>query len=196
MNAVRPMLGATLSACVAGLMASGTAAQSLYDEHSFRPLTADRKAREVGDVLTIQVVENAVAAANADTGTQRRNALSIDLQRPSRSALSAGLGVSGDFDGGGSTARAGKLLTQLTVSVREVLPNGDLVVAGEQQLLINEERQRLGISGRVRPQDISDGNVVLSTRVADADITYVGQGHLSERQRPAWWRRILDALGF
>jgi flagellar L-ring protein precursor FlgH len=171
-------------------------AQSLYDERSFRPLTADNKAHRVGDVLTIQVVESAVATANADTGTQRRNSMSVDVQRPSRSALTAGLGVNGDFDGGGSTARAGKLLTQLTVSVREVLPNGDLLITGEQQLLINQERQRIGITGRVRPQDISEANVVLSTRVADADITYAGEGHLADRQKPAWWRQALDLLGF
>lgn len=171
-------------------------AQSLYDEHSFRPLTADNKAHRVGDVLTIQVVESAVATANADTGSQRRNSMSVDVTRPNRSGVAAGLGVNGEFDGGGSTARAGRLLTQLTVSVRDVLPNGDLVVAGEQQLLINQERQRIGITGRVRPQDISDANIVLSTRVADADITYAGEGHLADRQKPAWWRQALDALGF
>ena len=171
-------------------------AQSLYDERSFRPLTADNKAHRVGDVLTIQVIESAVATANADTGSQRSNSLSVDVARPNRSGLTAGLGVNGEFDGGGSTARAGRLVTQLTVSVRDVLPNGDLMVAGEQQLLINEERQRIAITGRVRPQDISETNIVLSTRVADADITYSGEGHLADRQKPAWWRQALDALGF
>jgi flagellar L-ring protein FlgH len=179
------------------LMAGPTLqAQSLYSEQSFRPLTADNKAFRVGDVVTIQVVENAVATANADTGTQRKNSLSVDVTRPRGIPLSAGIGIGGDFDGGGRTERAGKLLAQLTVSVREVLANGDLVVAGEQQLMINQERQRIGVTGRVRPQDISESNVVLSTRVADADITYVGEGHLADRQRPAWWRQAMDALGF
>lgn len=171
-------------------------AQSLYDEQSFRPLTADNKAFRLGDVLTVQVVESAVATANADTGTQRKNSLSVDVTRPRGTGLSAGIGIGGDFDGGGRTERAGKLLAQLTVSVREVLPNGELVVAGEQQLMINQERQRIGVTGRVRPQDISDGNVVLSTRIADANITYVGEGRLAERQTPAWWRQAMDALGF
>jgi flagellar L-ring protein FlgH len=178
------------------LICSTATSQSLYDEQAFRPLTADNKARRVGDVITIQVVESAVATANADTGTQRKNGISLDVSRPTRIPLSAGLGINSDFDGGGTTARAGKLLTQLTVSVRDVLANGDLLVSGEQQLLINQERQRIGISGRVRVQDISDANVVLSTRVADADITYVGEGHLADRQKPAWWRQALDALGF
>lgn len=179
---------------VAGL----TQAQSLYDETSFRSLTADQKAFRVGDVLTVQVVENATATANADTGTARRNNLGVDLSlhyHRDRKA-SANAAVGGDFDGGGSTQRAGRLLAQLSVSIRDVQPNGDLLVAGEQQLTINDERQRISLTGRVRPQDISEGNVVLSSRIADADINYVGEGHLADRQKPAWWRQFADWLGF
>jgi flagellar L-ring protein precursor FlgH len=173
-------------------------AQSLYEESTFKSLTSDHKAHRVGDVLTIQVVENAMATANADTGTQRRNGLGVDLSvtYPRVKAAAANASVGGDFDGGGRTERAGRLMAQLTVSIRDVLPNGDLLIAGEQQLTINDERQRIGITGRVRPQDVSEANVVLSTRVADADITYVGEGHLADRQKPAWWRQLVDLLGF
>jgi flagellar L-ring protein precursor FlgH len=170
-------------------------AQSLYDEKSFRPLTADNKAFRIGDVVTVQVVENAAASAKADTGTRRTNNVSAQLNRPKLGPVNVGVGVSGDFDGGGSTARAGNLLAQLSVTVREVLPNGDLRVSGEQLLLINDEHQRIVLEGRVRPQDISDANVVLSSRLADANITYVGQGDLADRQRPAWWRKVFDWLG-
>jgi flagellar L-ring protein precursor FlgH len=174
------------------------AAQSLYDETTFRSLTADHKAFRVGDVLTVQVVESATATANADTGTQRHNNLGLDLSLDHHRVrhASANANVGGDFDGGGRTARDGRLVAQLTVSIRDVLPNGDLLVAGEQQLTINDERQRIAVTGRVRPQDISEANVVLSTRVADADITYVGEGHLADRQKPAWWRQVADWLGF
>ena len=68
-------------------------------------------------------------------------------------------------------------------------------MSGTQQLTINEETQRIALSGRVRPEDVSDGNVVSSTRLADADITYVGEGHLADRQQRPWWRRLLDAMG-
>jgi len=172
-----------------------TQAQSLYDEKSFRSLAADNKAFRVGDLLTVQVVENSAAQANADTGTRRKNNLSVQLDRPKLGPTSVGLATSGDFDGGGRTARAGKLLAQLSVTVREVLPNGDLRVSGEQLLLINEEQQKIDLEGRVRPQDISDGNVVLSSRLADARINYVGQGDLADRQKPAWWRKVFDWLG-
>lgn len=173
-------------------------AQSLYDEATFRALTADHRAFRVGDLLTVQVVESATATANADTGTARRNAVGADLtlsnNREHRVAATASVG--GDFDGGGSTQRAGRLVALLTVSIRDVQANGDLLVAGEQQLTINDERQRISLTGRVRPQDISEGNVILSSRIADADINYVGEGHLADRQKPAWWRQFTDWLGF
>lgn len=192
-----------LSCTVLGVaVVGGTAAQSLYDAHTFRPLTADNKAVRVGDVVTIQVVENATAAANADTGTRRHSnaslngSLSLDWKRPRVASATLGVGTGGDFDGGGQTERAGRLLAQLTVSVNQILPNGDLVVAGVQQLLINDERQRISVRGRVRPQDISESNTVLSSRLADADITYVGDGDLAQRQKPSWWHNFLDLLGF
>ena len=187
---------------LATLAASPASAQSLYDETTFRALTADHKAFRVGDVLTVQVIESATAIANADTGTQRSNGIGLGLdasttyRRDRSAAINANASVGSDFDGGGRTERAGRLVAQLTVSIRDVMANGDLLVAGEQQLTINDERQRISLTGRVRPQDISDANVVLSTRIADADITYVGEGHLADRQKPAWWRQIADILGF
>ncbi len=105
------------------------------------------------------------------------------------------MNVAGDFDGGGTTQRTNKLLATITVAVKEVLPTGDLRVAGEQLLTVNDEQHKVSLEGRVRPQDISDGNVVLSTRLAEAHINYVGDGELSDRQRRAWWRKLLDLLG-
>jgi len=186
-----------LAALAAGLALAGTApAQSLYDAKTFRPLTADSKAFRVGDIVTIQVVENASATANADTDLKRSNSAGAELhlRRPTPVA-GANATASGQFDGGGQTARAGQLLAQLSVTVRDVLPNGDLLIAGEQLLVINEEQQRINVEGRVRPLDITDQNVVASSRVADARITYVGEGDVAQRQKPAWWHHFLDLFG-
>jgi len=170
-------------------------ATSLYNEATFRPLTADNKAFRVGDILTVQVFENSSASTSSDTGTRRKNNVSASLTRPSGTVSTAGLGVNGDFDGGGQTQRANRVLITLSVSVREVLPNGDLRIADEQMLNVNQEQQRVTLEGRVRPQDVSDGNVVLSTRLADARITYLGEGEVSQRQQRAWWRKLLDWAG-
>lgn len=188
-----------LALCATGLLTAGWCAaqsQSLYDEKTYRPLTADNKAFRVGDVLTVQVFENSSASTSADTGSRRSNSLSADLSRQGISPIKASIGLSGNFDGGGSTQRTNRVLATLTVSVREVLPNGDLRLMGEQTLTVNQEPQRVTLEGRVRPIDISDTNMVLSTRLADAKITYVGEGDIAERNQRPWWRKLLDWSGF
>ncbi|WP_235504176.1 flagellar basal body L-ring protein FlgH [Acidovorax sp. Leaf84] len=175
--------------------AAAVCAESLYQEQSFRPLIGDNKAFRVGDVMTVQVFENSSASSSAETGTRRGNSLSAGASNRNGSVGKAALGVSGDFDGGGKTQRASRLLATLTVSVKEILPNGDLRIGGEQVLTVNEEPQKVNLEGRVRPVDVSDGNIVLSTRIADAKISYVGEGDLAERNKRPWWRNFLDAVG-
>jgi flagellar L-ring protein FlgH len=175
--------------------AAAVCAESLYQEQSFRPLIGDNKAFRVGDVMTVQVFENSSASSSAETGTRRGNSLSAAASNRNGAVGKAALGVSGDFDGGGKTQRASRLLATLTVSVKEILPNGDLRIGGEQVLTVNEEPQKVNLEGRVRPVDVSDGNIVLSTRIADAKISYVGEGDLAERNKRPWWRNFLDAVG-
>lgn len=182
------------AALVAGAVVTATAG-SLYSETSYRPLIADQKARAVGDVLTIQIIEAASASANVDTGMHRSNSVDASAGNTRGTTTRLGLNADSQFDGGGRSQRAGKLLAVVSVSVKEIKPNGDLMVAGEQLLEINDEKQKIGLQGRVRPADISDGNIVVSTRVAEAKITYVGDGEMSERQRPSWWSRLLRAVG-
>jgi len=185
-----------LFALAAMLCAPSVMAESLYQEGSFQPLIADNKAFRVGDSITVQVYENSSATSSADTGTRRGNDLSGSVTHNGSKVVGQfGIGIAGDFDGGGRTQRTNKLLATLSVTVIEVLPNRELRVSGEQLLTVNDELQKVNLEGRVRPQDISSGNVVLSTRLADAHITYVGEGDVSERTRRSAWRRILDWLG-
>jgi len=191
---IRPL---PLACALTALATAGPAlAESLYDPATYRSLAADRKAFRPGDVLTVQVVESSSATSSTDTSTQRRNGLDASLRLLDGKQWGASAATSGEFAGGGSTQRANRLLAVLTVTVREVLPNGDLQVAGEQLLTINEEQQRVNVAGRVRPQDVTSDNVVLSTRLADARIEYLGEGDLTRRQRRAWWRKVLDWVGF
>jgi len=170
-------------------------AVSLYDEKSFKALVSDNRAAKVGDILTIQIFENASASTNADTTTRRKNDVGVGFSSSNGLNLNRNLSVQGDFDGGGSTQRTGRLVAQLTVNVTDILPNGDFRVSGQQQVSINDEIQKIGVEGRIRPYDISENNVVLSTRLADAKITYLGDGELTERQRRGWWRKLLDLFG-
>lgn len=190
-------LTAIAIAAVAGLAPMLCEAQtSLYNEQTFRSLTADPRAYRTGDVLTVQVLESATAQSAAETDTRRNAGVNAELRKAHAPAAQVGLSAGGDFDGGGKTSRSNRLLTTISVTVQEVLANGDLRIAGEQHMTLNDEIQSLRLEGRIRREDIAENNLVLSSRIADARISYSGQGELSERQRRGLWKRLLDALGF
>ncbi|TMG75878.1 MAG: flagellar basal body L-ring protein FlgH, partial [Betaproteobacteria bacterium] len=100
-----------------------------------------------------------------------------------------------DFKGGGKIERAGKLLGRITVAVQSVEANGNLRVKGDQEIFVNEEKQRISVEGSVRPQDILTDNTVLSTRLGQAKIEMIGQGLLAEKQKPGILTRFLSWLG-
>lgn len=171
-------------------------AESLFDESSYRALSSDAKAHALGDVLTVQIVENSSATESADTATHRNSDYNLSAGKVTEpNSKGGGLQVGSDFDGGGKTLRSGRLIAQITVVVKAMTPAGDLLVAGDQLLTINGEDQKIHLEGRVRPADVSTANTVPSTRLADARITYVGIGDLADRTRPSWWARLLNWFG-
>jgi len=171
------------------------AAQSLYDPAHFQALTSDVRPRRPGDLITVMVIETASATSSANTSLGRDANVDLGAQALAGRSYSAGLKSSNQTDGRGTTQREGRVLAQITVTIRSITERGDMVIAGEQVLDINNERQRIALEGRVRPEDVSDTNVVQSTRVADARISYSGIGDLSDKQRPAWWQRFLTTFG-
>jgi len=181
-------------ALAALVLASPATAGSLYKPGTFQPYTSDLRPRHVGDLITVMVYESASASTAANTSAGRDAAIGWETRLPGKGYLGA-LKTSNQMDGGGRTAREGRVLAQITVAIQEITEHGDLVVAGEQVLDINDERQQIRVEGRVRARDVSDANVVLSTRIANARISYAGQGDLANVQRPAWWQRFLTLFG-
>jgi len=181
------------AALLAGAQCAG--ARSLYNETSYVPLVSDHRARHVGDVLMVLVYETSSATTTADAALQRRSDFGVTASLDQR-AHRAALGASNQFDGGGTVHRSGRLLAQLTVRVVGLEPNGDLLIAGEQNVEINSDSQRFNLEGRVRAVDIASNNTVLSNRIADARISYVGDGDLADRQRPGLWTKVMTWLGF
>lgn len=169
-------------------------ADGLYQPGQFQSLTSDRRAYRPGDILTVQIVENSSAQTTADTKTEKNGAVNLALKTPSIDK-SAAVQLSDQFSGGGSIQRSGRLLAQVTAVVQSVYPNGLLHVKGEQTIEMNNEKQEIRLEGNVRPVDITDGNTVLSTRIADAKISYIGDGILGEKQRPGILTRFLTWLG-
>ena len=158
---------------------------------------ADVKARGVGDVLTVSIVEQA-SASNSSRLTTRRSTKFADQASEGEGVFGffPELGMSAQFgrdhEGTGVLSREGRLTARMAVTVTEVRTNGDLVIAGERRVTINEEEETLTLRGVVRPEDIGPGNVVYSTDIADADISYKGKGVVTSGSRPNILVRILS----
>lgn len=167
---------------------------SMIDPDDYRGLAADRRAHQVGDMLTVVVTETARATASANTDASGSVKLGANTQTHS-SSHSLGLGLSGDDTGQGNTTRAGSLQAQLAVRVVAVEGDGMLRVQGEQTVAINGEKQQFVLAGLVRPEDISSTNTIPSNRISEADIKYTGQGDISTAQRHSILYRITRWLG-
>ncbi len=172
-------------------------------------LFMDYKARAVGDIVTIRVIEKATAYNEAKTNTARESSLeagienlfNIEKKFPASkpffnpfSAASVKGGIKSDFDGSGKTSRLGGLTADITARVIDVLPNGNLRIAGAREVTVNSERQFLTISGIIQPRDISSDNTIESSRISDAKIIYSGSGVINDRQRPGWMARVIDYI--
>lgn len=176
-------------------LSTNAGADNLYKESSFHSLVSDHKARKVGDSLTVLIYENSTATTSADTSTGKSDAIGAGFSSSSTSDKSLKFNLSNDFKGEGKSQRSGKLLAQITVTVQALEANGELLVKGEQLLEVNNEKQQIFLEGRVRPRDISDSNTVLSSRLANARISYVGDGILAEKQHPGLIGRFMTWLG-
>jgi flagellar L-ring protein FlgH len=170
-------------------------ADSMFDEPTYRSLVSESKALRVGDVLTVVVQETASAASSADLHSQRSFTVSAQAATNAAGGHSVSAGTGSASDGTGTTERSGKLLAQLSVRVKEVNANGDLVVSGQQSLKINGEEQRITLSGVVRTRDIGDDNTVLSSRISEARIRFDGAGFVSDQSKPGWLARLFTFLG-
>ena len=168
---------------------------------------SDRKAMEVGDIVTVIITEKASASKEAKTSSSRSSNMSasipnffglenaeqltslhnpIDLENLVKADFSNG------FDGSGSTTRKEDLNAFLTTQVVGKYPNGQLKIRGGKEVMVNNEVQIIYLTGIVRPVDITAQNTVNSTKILNARISYTGKGAISDKQRPGWAMRILD----
>jgi len=162
-------------------------------------LFTERRAMRTGDLLTVIIDENAQANANSSTGTSTKTGFNIGNNR-GRGSLKripefiAGGDLGSHFDGTGTTQRRGSLEARVTVSIDQVLDNGNLVISGSRVITVNEEREIISVSGIVRPQDIGSDNTILSQNISNAEIKYSGSGSASAAQRPGPIARFLNWL--
>jgi flagellar L-ring protein FlgH len=164
--------------------------------YSNRPLFEDRRARAVGDVLTININETTAASKKSGSTASRTGADNMAVTGltglPGKSLLGSNLAATSasTFDGKGDSASNNAFTGIITVTVIEVLPNGNLLVSGEKQIGINQGSEFVRFSGVVNPAVVSSGNSVSSTQVADARIEYRGNGYIDEAQTMGWMSRF------
>ena len=171
---------------------------SLWSPASATNMFSDLRARRVGDLVTINVVESATASNNAISKTSRDNELTAGwtgvLANLTGNWVGNNQSVSfkNSLDGEGQTTRTSQLSTYMTAQVIQVLPNRRLAIEGHTQVRVNNENQIIKVQGIIRMEDIDTTNTILSTSIAEAKIELSGEGIVSDKQRPGWFTRILD----
>lgn len=161
-----------------------------------QPLFEDRRPRMVGDTLTVELNEQVSASktssSNADRSGSMGLAFSTSSDRESKVG-NYGLNASTDheFSGSGGSRANNSFTGTISVTVMEVLSNGNLRVRGDKQIAINQGTEFIRFSGVVNPRTITGENTVLSTQVSRARIEYVGEGYINEAQRMGWLHRVL-----
>ncbi len=178
---------------------------SLYREHFGLALFNDRKASRIGDILTITLNERTTSTKSSAVSVEKENEITIDQNDAGAGTL---LGTSPsfknmtlltdinqerEFSGEAGADQSNSLQGSITVTVANVLPNGNLVVRGEKWMTLNRGDEYIRISGIVRPQDVSTQNTVSSTKLANARITYSGTGALADSQRMGWISRFFNS---
>jgi|JI7StandDraft_1071085.scaffolds.fasta_scaffold02485_9 flagellar L-ring protein precursor FlgH len=169
-------------------------ASSLFNEANFKSLTADKRAGQPGDTVTILVMENAQAKSSAGSSTERESSLQLQAKNPNKSwpyGIEVGTAASGDA----AVNRNGYVKAQITAVVERRDENGNLEISGEQEITIDGEVQSIQIRGWIRPADISANNVVPSFRLFNARIRFTGEGQVSENQRAGVFSRVMSWLG-
>lgn len=169
---------------------------AIYQAGYVRPLFEDRRARMVGDTLTISIVEKSAAAKKSNTSAERTNTMDASISALARlpgKSLS-GLSLEADHDskfaGKGESAANNTFTGTITATVIEVLPNGNLLVSGEKLVAINQGEEFIRFSGIVNPANVTAANTVTSTQVADARIEYKANGFIDSAQVMGWLSRF------
>jgi flagellar L-ring protein FlgH len=181
------------------------ASGSIFQAASYRPLFEDYRARLVGDTLTVQIVEKISATQSSTSSIDKTGKTGATVKAlPGLGAgasvlgkLGADASTSNTFAGKGATVNSNDFSGTITVVVRQVLPNGHLLVAGEKQIGVNENVDVLRFSGQVDPRVIQAGNSVPSAQIASVRLEQRGRGQQAESQAMGWLGRVfLTVLPF
>ena len=169
---------------------------SIFQAASYRPLFEDFRARLIGDTLTVQIIEKVSATQTSTSSIDKSGSLTGGITalpgvNPAAFVRGTVGGSSANtFAGKGATVNSNDFNGTITVVVRQVLPNGHLLIAGEKQIGVNENVDVLRFSGQVDPRAIQPGNSVQSAQIANVRLEQRGRGQQSEAQAIGWLGRV------
>ncbi|MGV1100151.1 flagellar basal body L-ring protein FlgH [Thiovibrio sp. JS02] len=181
---------------------------TIYAASSGLDLYADSRAKKIGDIVLVRIVETSTGTKEANTKTERTSTATGGIAslfgfetwladrnsryNPSLTDIQARL--TNDFEGKAKTNRKSNVTATISARVIDITSDGNLSIRGYQEVKVNNETQHIILSGIVRPVDVAQDNSVLSSHVADARIEYSGQGVLADKQQPGWLARALDSV--
>lgn len=178
-----------------------SATGAIYQAHRDVALFENPVAARVGDIVIVRLAENTNAVKKASTSTQKSTSVSLPgptiAGRPvtvnGTDVLTMGVENDNKFDGAGSSEQSNRLSGNITATVVQRLPNGNLVIRGQKWLTLNQGSEFVRIEGVVRPIDIEPDNSIASWKVADARIGYGGRGALADANTQSWFARFFNS---
>lgn len=174
---------------------------AIYQPNRDVALFENAVAGRVGDILTIHLVESTTASKKSSTNTKKATNAALAVTNifgrtptiKGTNPLQGGMGDSSDFAGEGNSAQSNSLAGDITVTVAKRYANGNLLIRGQKWLTLNQGQEYVRITGLVRQADVQPDNTVPSTKVANATISYGGQGALADANAKGWLSRFFDS---
>ena len=188
---------------------------AIYNVTSSGFFAGDRRAKNVGDILTVSLSESLSSSKSTSNTTSKTDSFGVTLpplvfnQNPAVNAVTGLLGGGGtdsltaadvasgaaqSFAGAGTAAQTNTLTGSMTVTIMKVFPNGNLEIKGQKKLVLNDGSEYLRLKGIIRPEDISASNTIASSNIADARITYTNAGVYADSTQPGWLSKIFRQI--
>lgn len=168
-------------------------------QYGSQSLFTDHRARGVGDLVTILIVEYSSAKSQANSKVSKDTDRGVTVTGGGRTqAYMPMFGLKGQIDNGfdndAETSRKGSLTGKITATITDITTTGNLIIKGEREVVVNGEKEKMTVSGVIRPEDITSDNTILSVNIGDAQISYQGKGMVDSGQKPGFLTRFLGWL--
>ncbi|BAC24190.1 flgH [Wigglesworthia glossinidia endosymbiont of Glossina brevipalpis] len=169
---------------------------SLY--YGYQPLFEDRRPKNIGDILTVLLQENVSASKSSSSNASRKSNANLEMNALPKiinkiignDQLSTDINSNNGFNGKGGSSAANTFSGTITVTVIDILTNGNLKVIGEKKISINQGTESIRFYGIVNPKTIDHNNQVMSNLISDSKIEYIGDGYINEVQKMNWLQRL------